>query len=207
MIMQPKKAIITLLVISPMFYSSPISGQYSQEMGREPAYQSVFSEQVPQENAWLSFQSRYFTVYFEPGVDLKKVQKRLSRRMFYNNAIRRQDPLAGPEEKVALRIDAILERVKEILDMYPLRMNLKIRIFKDRQSLDDEFYRIFSRSQDIKSFYVHKYETIYISEASLTDSIIAHEMGHAVVDHYFAVIPPEKVGEMLASYVDLHLED
>jgi Zn-dependent peptidase ImmA (M78 family) len=37
--------------------------------------------------------------------------------------------------------------------------------------------------------------------------VIAHELGHAVCDHYFLVIPPEKVREMLASYVDAHLEE
>ena len=38
-------------------------------------------------------------------------------------------------------------------------------------------------------------------------NIIAHEMGHAIVDHYFAAIPPEKIRELLASYVDLHLAE
>jgi STE24 endopeptidase len=35
--------------------------------------------------------------------------------------------------------------------------------------------------------------------------VIAHEMGHAAIDHYFAIKPPEKIAEMLAQYVDMHL--
>jgi predicted Zn-dependent protease len=47
--------------------------------------------------------------------------------------------------------------------------------------------------------------TIYTSEQDISDSVIAHEIGHAVVDHFFTVKPPEKIGEMLAQYVDVHL--
>jgi hypothetical protein len=32
-------------------------------------------------------------------------------------------------------------------------------------------------------------------------------MGHAVVDRFFQAVPSEKVGEMLAAYVDLHLDE
>ena len=38
-------------------------------------------------------------------------------------------------------------------------------------------------------------------------NVLAHEMGHAVVDHYFQAVPSEKIGEMLATYVDLHLDE
>jgi hypothetical protein len=41
----------------------------------------------------------------------------------------------------------------------------------------------------------------------VTDSQIAHEMAHAVIDDYFKVIPPERTAEFLAVYVDSHLEE
>ena len=40
----------------------------------------------------------------------------------------------------------------------------------------------------------------------ISDSVMAHEMAHAVIDNYFNVIPPEKTAELLATYVDSHLE-
>jgi Zn-dependent peptidase ImmA (M78 family) len=92
--------------------------------------------------------------------------------------------------------------------MYPLTMKgLKIKIFRDREELNNEYYKIFMQRADLKSFYIHKYRTIYTCETDISDSVIAHELGHAVCDHYFLVIPPEKVREMLASYVDAHLEE
>jgi hypothetical protein len=86
-------------------------------------------------------------------------------------------------------------------------LRIKIKIFRTRKELNDEYSKIFAATEDIKSFYIYKYNTIYVSEEDISDSVIAHEMGHAIIDHYFSVIPPEKVRELLASYVDLHLAD
>ncbi|MCX5666928.1 MAG: hypothetical protein NTY34_01245, partial [Candidatus Omnitrophica bacterium] len=66
---------------------------------------------------------------------------------------------------------------------------------------------IFKTRESYKSFYVHAYRTIYTSEESISDSVMVHEMAHAVIDNYFSVVPPAKVAEVLASYVDLHLEE
>ena len=101
----------------------------------------------------------------------------------------------------------LFNRAEAILDMRPENMHLKIKIFRTRTELNDEYEKIFSTREDVKSFYVYKFNTIYISEEDISDSIIAHEMGHAIVDHYFAVIPPETIRELLASYVDLHLAE
>lgn len=159
------------------------------------------------EPEWTSFQSRNFTVYYAPTVDLKAVQRRLNRRMFYLAGKLVPDPLlSASDEKIAFRLDTLLSRAKEVLDMYPRMSGLKIKIFKNREELSEEYYSIFKIQGRFKSFYVHKYKTIYVSEADISDSVVAHEMGHAIIDHYFSVIPPAKIAEMIASYVDLHLE-
>jgi len=104
-------------------------------------------------------------------------------------------------------MDLLFERAKEILDMHPRIKKIKVRIFKNRKELNKEYRRIFKENKSLISFYIYKYNTIYTTESDISDSVIAHEMGHAIVDHYFAVRPPEKVRELLAQYVDLHLED
>jgi hypothetical protein len=35
--------------------------------------------------------------------------------------------------------------------------------------------------------------------------ILAHEMGHAVIDHYFVIKPPPKIAELLCHYVDTEI--
>jgi len=115
--------------------------------------------------------------------------------------------ISSAEEKVSYRMDVLLERVERVLDIYPPKVSVNVRIYKTRGDLSEAYYNIMGVRGDYKSFYVNKLQTIYISEQDMDDSIMAHEIGHVVVDHYFNVIPSEKIREMLATYVDLHLED
>lgn len=155
---------------------------------------------------WDLIESASFAIYYRPSVDLNKVEADLRKRVFYfNPAIRR--PEAKIEDKVAYRVDSLFSRVKELLDMYPQMPKLNMRIFKNKGELEEEYFKIFNTREDAASFYVHKYNTIYMSEEGVSDSVIAHEMAHAVIDHYFAVIPPRNVAEVLAAYVDIHLEE
>ena len=156
---------------------------------------------------WFVIKSNYFTIYCDAAVDLKNVANRLDRRGLFISGVYDPNPASAPTEKVAYRLDRILKRVEQILDMYPAIQDLKIKIYKDRESLNAEYYKIFTKSADYKAFYINQHETIYTSEEDISDSVISHEMGHAVVDHYFSVIPPERVRELLACYVDLHLEE
>ncbi len=67
--------------------------------------------------------------------------------------------------------------------------------------------RLLGSVQRYKSFYIHGYATIYTSMQDISDSVISHEMAHAVMDNYFKVMPPERAAEFLATYVDSHLEE
>lgn len=156
---------------------------------------------------WYTIESAYFTVYYRPGVDLKRVEKRLKMRPFYVAGAPKLDPFAGQEEKIAYRLDYIFKRVKEILELRPSIGRVKIKIYEDRHALQSQYYDIFCQRTDVISFYIYKFNTIYTSEADISDSVISHEMGHAVVDNYFVMRPPETIREMLSKYVDMHLDD
>ena len=156
---------------------------------------------------WFTINSTNFTIYCKHEVNLSTVERRLGRRGLFISGVYGPNPVTAPPQKVAYRMDMLLKRTKKILDMYPTNMNLSIKIFNTRDELNEEYYRIFGQKADYKSFYIHKYATIYTSEEDVSDSVMAHEMGHAIVDHYFNIIPPAKIREILASYVDKHLED
>lgn len=184
------------------------SFQFAEEyQGRESAFFNSGAQEEGNSYSWTTIRSSYFTIYLESDVSLKRVLSRINTRGFYIGVSRRVDSLAGPEERIAHRMDLLLERVEKVLDTYPDIANIKVKIFKNRKDLQDEFYSITMRRDPVHSFYVYRYNTIYTSEADINDSVIAHEMGHAVVDHHFQSVPSEKVGEMLATYVDLHLDE
>ena len=97
-------------------------------------------------------------------------------------------------------------RTEQILAMNPSSMEIKIKIFRNRRELSQEYVSLFGAVQNYKSFYIHSQDTIYTSMQDISDSVMSHEMAHAVIDNYFQVVPPEKTAELLATYVDSHLE-
>lgn len=168
--------------------------------------QICLSQDTPDEG-WASFQTAYLTVYYKPEVNLKKVLGRLNLRGLpsYNNLP--AYTLTGIEAKVAYRLDVIFMRVRDILGMYPDKAEVKIKLYKNRRNINAELCYLNQADASCKSFYIHRLGTIYVSEQDITDSVIAHEMTHAVVDNYFSTTPPGKMAEILATNVDIHLDD
>jgi len=190
------------------FYASPIFGEYAEAIRQEMAMTASASDGkdagVP-DPRFKKIESRYFTIYCRPEANFDRIARRLRKKMSYFGV---SGAYGGTvQENIAGRMDAILARAKEILDMYPKMPRINIKIFKNRKELGDEHSRIFGEERKHRSFYVHKQRTIYTSEQDISDSVIAHEMGHAIIDHYFKVIPSGTASEVLARYVDLHLGD
>jgi len=165
------------------------------------------SIKLPGKSGWKRIESVFFTIDYKDDIDMRLVEKRLKRRYFFSAYTRKRDSLDSVPMRVADRMDLLFRRAGDILDMHPPDMHINVKIFKDRDDLADEYHRIFRRRERLRSFYIYKLDTIFTSETDISDSVMAHEMGHAIVDHYFVIMPPEKVKEMLASYVDLHLDD
>lgn len=167
----------------------------------------AFAEEVL-DSGWLSYKAGQITIIYPVDINLKKLEARLRSRWFTVSSTERdlysnQDyPI---EKRILARLESVLLRTKQILTMYP-SIELKIKIFRNRDELSREYLRLLGTSQRYKSFYVHGFETIYSSMQDISDSEIAHEMAHAIIDNYFRVIPPEKTAELLATYVDSHLE-
>lgn len=156
---------------------------------------------------WLVIDSGPIKIYYENTVDLDVVSKRLSRRGLFSRGFYSRRTDSAPREKVAYIIENLLKRAKELLGMYPRIPHLTVKIFEDRERLNREYFRMLGVKANYRSYYIHALKTVYTSEEDISDSVIAHEMGHAVIDHYFGITPPAKIAEMLACYVDKHLED
>ncbi len=165
-------------------------------------------EQISQgEGAWLEVKSAYFNIYYRPDANLKRIYSKLNGRGFSVTSTPPASTLSGFEAKVAYRFDMLFARAKEILGMYPADVRVNVKIFKSRKDVYNEFCRLTRSGDECQSFYIYTFNTIYTSEQDISDSIMAHEMGHALVDNYFSTTPPERVGEILAQNVDQHLDD
>lgn len=92
------------------------------------------------------------------------------------------------------RVDRLVDRVQSILDMYPDKFHIKIKLYpKYKKGLIASY----TQTKNMITVYADK----------VTDGVLAHEIAHAVICSYFEVPPPEKVQEILAQYVDRHLWD
>ncbi len=124
---------------------------------------------------------------------------------WYLKNLLEKDNSEGPGKTVSRTIDAIFKRVREILDMRPKMKKVQINLYSNTQDLQEVYQQRFSKKKHIRAWYVFKENTIYASVDDLHEGIMAHEMAHAIIDHYFAVKPPAATAEILARYVDKHL--
>ncbi|MDP3790728.1 MAG: hypothetical protein Q8R38_01640 [Candidatus Omnitrophota bacterium] len=152
---------------------------------------------------WNIEESDFFIIYYRPTADLKMLLRRLNIKALPSAQTSVYSEINPPKE-ICKRLDSLFNEVRSVLGMYPVVEKVKIKIFKDMGELSEVYLILIDRKENFKAFYVNKYNTIYTSEDSMTDSVMVHEMAHVVIDHYFSAIPPDIVSEMIASYVDAH---
>ncbi len=111
------------------------------------------------------------------------------------------------EDQVKNKIDVLIERVEAILDMHPDNFKIRIVILRSTADVKKAIKSTSSRDADLIAFYTPKGKTIYLAVSDVRLVVLAHEMGHAVIDAYFVVAPPAKIHEVLAQFVELHLYD
>ncbi len=172
---------------------------------------SVFSSGVPADelNNAYKVEGEYCTLYFVGNIDFDKLDKRLNIK-FINilatekNALKAEGSVS---KRVALKCDIILLRSEQILDMYPADFHVNVVFYKATKMLDDAYEEIMGERRHLYSFYVYENNTIYTTEDRINENVLAHELGHAIVNHYFIVRPPETVRELLSQFIDYHLKD
>ncbi len=164
----------------------------------------------PPTDGWISIQGDSITVWYLPSANIRKLEARLRERdvpMHQEYRMLLSNRSLSMEDRLKARIEIILLRVEDILGMDPKDFHVKIRIFKTRQEMNDAYAWMFNQQANFKSFYMHYFRSIYTNEQDFLDSVMAHELGHAVIDHYFSLPPPSRMAELMATYVDAHLEE
>jgi hypothetical protein len=159
---------------------------------------------------WSVITSSYAAIYVQNSLDLKSAVRKIDVDFARYDPVEKEIFLErglSSEAQLANRVDILVRKARKILDMYPEGFKIKIKIYNNQEELDGAYKEIFEEEANHKAFYVHKFKTIYISSNNLSESVLAHEIGHSVIDTYFTVLPPPKIRELLACYVDLHLRD
>jgi len=152
-------------------------------------------------------ETKYTFIHYQSLKDLKKFDKKVDyspeewgiKRLFSSSDS--HDMI----DKLKKKVDALYERVQEILDMRKKMKKVTINIYYNKKQLHAAYQEIYKKPRKIRAWYIYEYNAIYISVDDLHEGMLAHEMAHSIIDHYLTVRPPAATAEILARYVDSHL--
>lgn len=111
------------------------------------------------------------------------------------------------EDEVKNKVDVILERVKAVLAMFPKNLNFTIILLPSDSDVQKIYTGKYGKKVDFISFYAPRDKTVYISVDDVRLGVLAHELAHVVIDFYYDTSPGVKIHEILAQFVETHLED
>ncbi len=156
---------------------------------------------------WTMVESQFFTIFCPKELDMEKIHKRINTRFVDVDLSAPAPSKRNPEKLLAYKFDLLLKKVEAILDMYPRGIHIRVKICQNQEQLPAVGKNISGMTDSPNSFYIHRERIIYTTVGNLSEKVLCHEIAHAVIDHYFVILPPRKIQELLAMYVETHLED
>ena len=150
------------------------------------------------------FHSKLVTIRYNDHQLLEEFAEKIRPGSFARamNSIFLGEKLVPKDASLAEFLDTLFKRVQQILDMPLPARRVNIRLLKDQEGISKAYASIMGKPTKAPAFYWKTTNTIYLQTKKLTIGILAHEMGHAAIDHYFVIRPPPKIAEMLTQYVD-----
>ena len=156
---------------------------------------------------WHILDTKYTKIHYHFWKDLKKFNSNIDyspSSMGLKWLFRKKSP-GDIENEIKLKVDAVYEKVQEILDMRKSMEKVTIYIFHDKQELHSVHQEIFKTTWHPRAWYVYELNAVYINVDDIHEGILAHEIAHSIIDHYLLIRPPKATAEILARYVDEHL--
>lgn len=167
---------------------------------------------------WETLKAKYLTVTYENIQDLNLFNEKIdfsADANSFSSFLSANQPsgtkLRGTkiertalENKVILKMDALVEKVQLILDMRK-PMNVIVKLYPDKTALQGAYFNIYKKKREFRAWYIFEYNTIYLNVQDLFAEMLAHEIAHAIIDNYLSVRPPRATAEILARYVGKHL--
>ena len=150
-----------------------------------------------------TIESKYFTLTYYNGCNLTKLAQKLNVNhfLYMNLFLSRSEDI---DSIISKALDAIYLEVSDILDIHVYSYHGKIKLCFNKEELKaDVFIKGYrDKNRSLPAVYHHNENTIYISFSDLTVGMLAHEIAHAIISHYFVVPPPHKIQEVLTGYVE-----
>ncbi|HBA73490.1 MAG TPA: hypothetical protein DCZ63_15245 [Geobacter sp.] len=106
-------------------------------------------------------------------------------------------------------LDEVVERVETALDMWPDNLCIVFLLRDTAKGVQDIYRQRYGKECDYKAFISLGRLEIVLSVADASLKVLAHEIGHAIVERYFGKEkrPPYRIHELLAQYAEKHFSD
>lgn len=150
-------------------------------------------------------ESNHFTIYYAPELEIATLAQWLNINPSDEILVGKGRQEYSSVGELTDMLDTLFVRVCDILDMQLYSFKGNIKICKDFTHLKAIYRNLFDKELTGQSFYINDLNTIYISKDNFKQEILGHEIGHAVISHYFVVLPSVKIQEVLAGYVEYQL--
>ncbi len=158
------------------------------------------------DNGWHALETSHTIIKYKSMENLNKFDKAVNYNPAFSDIgwlyIQNANTL---QDKIRNKIDAIFKRTQEILDMRKSMKKVTIKLYGNKENLQKAFQNIVKNSRHYRAGYIFENNAIYLNVNDINAGMLAHEMAHAVIDHYMTVRPPSAAAEILARYVDSYL--
>lgn len=166
------------------------------------------SEEVLGSGSWKRIESKYVIIQHKRFEDIKKLDGNIH---YSPDGWSLKDLFSpdNPEDQVrsvTRKLDGIFKKVQNILDMRGKIKKVTIKVYPNTEQLHEAYFAITGTRCNYKAWYIFELNTIYVTVDDVDEGIIAHEMAHSIIDHYFSVRPPRATAEILSRYVDQYLD-
>lgn len=153
-------------------------------------------------------ESKHFTISYQKGVDLLgfAYNIKLENSVYFQELGVENIGANSPKELLSQNVEVLFKEISDILDMHLYSYKGNIKIFRNKKALKNFFKRKFGKEFKFHAFYSHGNNTIYVSADDVKVGMFAHEIAHVIINHFFAVMPPEKVQEILSGFVEYNIK-
>ena len=151
-------------------------------------------------------QSRYITLRYSSAEVLREFNDQLDLTSKLNQYIRKKNVVTVEDECLA-KLDVVIEKAQAVLDMFPEKMHITVVLLRSQQDVSAMFMQKYGKQAKHIAYYSLSEDTIYASVEDASLRVIAHEMGHAIIDHYFQERPPYHIHELMAQFTEKHITD
>ncbi len=150
--------------------------------------------------------SRYVTLSYSDKQLLRDFNDELilGRKLRY---YLREKEVVTVQDEVLAKLDTIIEKAEVVLEMFPDGLHFTVVLLPSQKEVDAMYLAKYGQKASHIAYYSLQENTIYISVDDIDLRVIAHEIGHAIIDHYFKVRPPYNIHELMAQFVEKHITD